>query len=391
MVPQHFVFVPALPLTASGKVDAGALPVPDAARPSGEGEVVAPRDPLEAQLARIWEGILDVRPIGILDDFFELGGDSLLSVHLIMQIEERLGRSLPLAVLIEAPTIDKLARVLCDQNWAAPSSSLVALQAGTSRPPFFCVHGVGGNVVGYRDLARALGPDQPVYGLQAQGLDGARVPFNRLETMAAHYVNEIRRVQPEGPYYLGGLSFGGLVAFEMAQQLYAQGQNVGMLALFDSSVPGSFRPVGQRLLEHCARLHPLRPAEFLRYIGRAARSGWTKIKKRMRQARYMLELRAGRSSPSGPRSVSAANYLGRKRYTPRPYPGQVTLFRASPSKEIGLLDTEKKGWGELALGGVEVWEVPGDHVTLIQEPHVRVLGNQLRACLDKAMSASERS
>lgn len=390
MVPQHFVFVPALPLTASGKVDARALPVPDAARPIGEGEFVAPRDPLEAQLAHIWEAVLDVKPVGILDDFFELGGDSLLSAHLIAQIAGSLGRSLPLAVFLEASTIERLAVDLRDQYWTAPSSSLVALQTGSSRPPFFCIHGVGGNVVGYRDLARAHGADQPVYGLRAQGLDGVCAPFNRLETMAAHYVREIRLLQPEGPYYLGGLSFGGLVAFEVAQQLRARGQAVGMLALFDSSVPGSFRSTGKRLLEHWAQLRQLRPAELLRYLGRRARSTRTKIKKRMSQAKYMLELRAGRSSPSGPSSVSAANYLARQRYVPKPYAGRIVLFRARGTKEIGIRDAEKKGWGALASGGVEVWEVPGDHVTLIQEPHVQVLGSQLRECLDRVMSTSER-
>ena len=238
MVPSALVQVESLPLTPNGKVDRRALPAPGLARTDLERTYVAPRDALEMQLAAVWEKILGIESIGIRDNFFDLGGHSLLAVRLLAQVEKVSGKKLPLVTLFQAPTVEQLAKILRQEEWKAPWSSLVAIQPLGSKLPFFCVHAAAGNVFFYSDLARHLGPDQPFYGLQAQGLDGDQEPCTRVEEMASHYIKEICTVQPEGPYLLGGLSFGGIMAYEMAQQLQAQGQKVGLLVLFDTWGPG---------------------------------------------------------------------------------------------------------------------------------------------------------
>jgi acyl carrier protein len=192
---------------------------------------VPPSDDLEIQLTKIWENVLGKKPISVKDNFFDLGGHSLLAVRLFAQIEKTFGKNLPLATLFQAPNIEELANILRQKGWSAPWQTLVAIQPGGSKPPLFCIHPVGGNVLCYRDLAHYLGQEQPVYGLQAVGLDGKQAPYKRVEDMAAHYIREIRASQPEGPYLLAGHSSAGMVAFEMAQQLVAarsEGSGAGL-------------------------------------------------------------------------------------------------------------------------------------------------------------------
>ncbi len=238
MVPSECVYLPALPLTPNGKVDRAALPVPDTNRQRRDDTYVAPRDDIERQLQAIWQTNLGVQPIGVTDHFFDLGGYSLLAAKLFRDIRHVFGQNLPLATLFQAPTIQALAQWLRQDQPSASWSPLVALQTEGSQPPLFCVHPGGGNVLTYRDLAIHLGPDQPVYALQARGLDGQQTPFTSVEEMAAYYVNAVRDVQPGGPYYLGGLSAGGDIAWEMALQLQAQGEEVALLVLFDTYGPG---------------------------------------------------------------------------------------------------------------------------------------------------------
>ncbi|MEP6911124.1 MAG: amino acid adenylation domain-containing protein, partial [bacterium] len=210
MLPSAFVPLDKLPLTVSGKIDREALPAPNSMERPVE-SFVPPSTSVEKKLAAIWEATLNERPIGIRDNFFELGGHSLMAVRLFAQIEKMFNRKLPLAILFQAPTIEGLATVLQDES-AEPWSSVVAIQPGGRRQPFFCVHAVGGNVLEYHDLARHLGPDQPFYGLQSQGLDGKNAPLNQIDEMATLYIKELRAVQPDGPYMIGGRSFGGVVA-----------------------------------------------------------------------------------------------------------------------------------------------------------------------------------
>ena len=212
MVPSRFVVLERMPLTSSGKIDRLALPVP----PKLDGQAVTPaRDELEQQLARIWEELLDVSNPGIQDDFFAMGGHSILAIRLLALIRDRFGMELPLATLLQAPTIEALAQILRGDSAIRDFTHLVTLQKGTKRP-FFCVPGVGGTVFYFLKLASLLGRDQPFYGLQSRGVDGETAPYTSVEDIAYHYVQAIQTVQPAGPYLLGGHSFGGHIAFEMA-------------------------------------------------------------------------------------------------------------------------------------------------------------------------------
>ncbi|MCP4657549.1 MAG: alpha/beta fold hydrolase, partial [bacterium] len=231
-----------LPLLPNGKVDRkelGRRPI-EALRTAA---AAAPRDGLEIALVGIWEELLDVRPIGVRDNFFELGGHSLAAVRLLAVIVERLGRELPLTALFRAATIEGLAGRLRQQT-SAPASCLVPLQLGVrgKRPPLFCVHPAGGNVFAFLPLARELGPEQPFYALQSRGLEDDAEPFAEVGEMAAHYLEEVRAVDPEGPYHLAGWSFGGLVAFEMARQLEQAGCKVARVVLLDTGAPAAGAP-----------------------------------------------------------------------------------------------------------------------------------------------------
>jgi thioesterase domain-containing protein/acyl carrier protein len=198
-----------------------------------------PRDEMQKRLSGIWQRVLRISPVGIHDNFFELGGDSLAAVRILSDVEAITGCSDPLVALIEAPTIAELAKLVRDARFGRFDKCLVPIKSSGARPPFFCVHGVGGNVLELIDLARHVHADQPFYGIQAVGLAG-RAPEHKstVEEMARHYIREVRELQPEGPYFLGGSSFGGLVAYEMARQLAAVGQPVALVALFDTSAPG---------------------------------------------------------------------------------------------------------------------------------------------------------
>jgi amino acid adenylation domain-containing protein len=381
MVPAAFVTLDALPLSANGKVDRKALQPPTPAlRP--DAVHAAPRDVLELRLAQLWEEVLGQRPVGIRDDFFALGGHSLLAVHLIGRIERILGRRLPVASLFQGATVERVAASL--RAAAAPAGSLVPIQPLGSRPPLFWVHGAGGTVFSFLDLARHLGPDQPFYGLQAPGLAGEAEAPASLEIMAALYLDEIRKIQPGGPYHLGGWSLGGVIAFEMAQQLRAQGHSIASLVLLDSQVPGlpprRSRDRGLGLLSAFARnlgltvTDPRRAQRELRRLGSEERL-----------ARVLAEVRSAGLVPESfdlPDlrrlwAVFQAGIEALALYRPRPYPGRITLFQAAEPS-----DGEDPGWELLAAGGLVAGTVPGDHFTMLREPNVGRLAEQIRTHLE---------
>jgi amino acid adenylation domain-containing protein len=405
MVPSTFVCLNALPLTHNGKVDRQALPAPEATLAEAD-TFIAPRDALELQLIKIWEGVLGVEPIGMQDDFFELGGHSLLAVRLFAQIEKLTGKRLPLATLFQASTVAHLASVLRQDGWAGSWSSLVPIQPGGSHSPFFCLHAAGGNVLLYRALARHLGSDQPFYGVQAQGMDGSRPLFTQVEEMAAHYLKDIRTLQPQGPYFLGGLCFGGIVAFEMAQQLHAQGQQVALLALLDTAGPGYRRqllPGASRLRykvdkwrlrvrHHMGNLQLLGPSEKIAYMVEKIGKKIGLLKTLCLDAtvrRWMHRVGASTEPPSQDvlHQLVATNVAAAKRHVLQVYPGTITLFRAS-KQPLGIVPDPLLGWNGLATEGVEVYEVTGDHLSMLQEPRVQELATQLCECLRQARTAA---
>ena len=394
MVPSHFVVLESLPLTPMGKVDRHALPPTNGFKSRATKEFSTGGDELEVKLARIWEKVLNVRPVGMDDNFFELGGHSLLAVRLFAQMEKSFGKNLPLATLFQAPTVRQLARVLRQEGWLAAWSSMVMIQGGGQRTPFFCVHAAGGNVLEYRDLARLMGPDQPFYGLQAKGLDGKEEPHTTIKEMADHYLKEMREVQPEGPYLIGGRSSGGTIAFEMACRLAAEGQEVALLALLDTYPAGYFKLLpgsmswrqrasryGRKLQSHAANLRQLNVPEKIAYVFRKLKYAPAKTKHKLYRRAYKIYRRYGRPLPPALKNIEEINFAAVKDYEPRTYFGNVTLFLASDlTADYDLHD----GWRELVQGDIETYEIPGNHINIIKEPHVGPLAEKLKACLIKA-------
>jgi amino acid adenylation domain-containing protein len=398
MIPAAFVLLDALPLNANGKVDRAALPPPDDRAAAAARTFAPPRDELEQRLVGIWERVLDVRPVGIHDNFFELGGHSLAGVRLFAGIEQEFGRTLPLASLFAGPTIAELAQRLQPRAPVPVAGSLVTLQAGGTRTPLFFVHGAGaGNLWMYANLVPHLGSDQPVYAFESRpgGEDGEPT---RIEDMAARYVREMRAVQPHGPYLLSGYCFGGNVAYEMACQLEAAGEPIGLLVLLDSAPPGG----------SYYRLPWWRPEFALRFAANtaywlgdffaqdpAARRSLVRRKLRSGTRRLREWLRRGRRHPAGvdleavidvslfPRSelqVWQAHVHAAWSHRPKHYRGRVTLLRTRGHPFLCSFDPEC-GWGELAGGGVELILTPGAHEKIFLEPHVRVLAARLRALI----------
>jgi amino acid adenylation domain-containing protein len=357
MVPSIFVLLQAMPLTPNGKINRRGLPVPEVEVHSDE---IAPApDPFQLQLVRIWEEVLGRKPIGIRDNFFELGGHSLLAARLMHRMGQALSKSVPLAMLFEAPTIERLAASLRQDGWSHHWSSLVPIQPAGSHSPFFCIHGVGGNVVGFHELAQHMKPDYPFYGLQSQGLDGKHTCHTRIEDMAAHYLDEIRTVQRNGPYHLGGYSLGGLVAYEMACQLLARGEEVGLLVLFDTYAGN---PINESLLDLLR--HPTWAQ--LQHLPGA-------LRKRVRFTVRMWRL------PEALKKVMSSNARAAKQYRLRPYSGRATLLRAGETWHAS--DDPYADWRRL-VGALEISEIPGAHMEIFREPHVSRLAERLKSCID---------
>jgi amino acid adenylation domain-containing protein len=382
MVPSAFVALEAMPLTPNGKVNRRALPAPEQTTLAPSETFAAPRNGLEFQLVTIWENVLGVRPIGIRHSFFELGGNSLVAVRLMQRIEQAFEKQLSIATLFQAPTIEQLAAILCQKGWSPAWSSLVAIQSGGANHPFFCVHGVGGNVLRFYALAQHLGSDQPFYALQAQGLNGNNPCHTRAEDMAAHYVKEMRSVQPEGPYFLGGYSFGGMVALEMAQQLIAEGEEASLVVLFDTLCPAAREnPFSQRLtslLSPLLNILRVSGSERRAYLSRVATAPLRAIQWGLHVAKLPRKVRKVRNA-----CLRAARY-----YVPRAYSGRVILFRSSRSS-LGELSDPYAGWSEYLDDGLEVCEVKSNHDNLLLEPQVQLVAEQLRTFLNEAQPTGQ--
>ncbi|NEQ36343.1 MAG: amino acid adenylation domain-containing protein [Okeania sp. SIO3I5] len=386
MIPTTFMVLSALPLTPNGKLDRLALPKPTPEIDRSQ-KFVAPRDSLEKELIGIWERALDVKYIGIQDNFFALGGHSLRAVKLLNEIEQKYNKVLPLAIFFEAPNVEKLAEILRKQETENIWSPLIAIQPEGSKPPLFISHGILGNVMNFKDLAAYLGKDQPVYGIQAQGLDGQETPLSSLEEMAARNIKLIKTVQPEGPYFLGGFSFGGLVSFEMSQQLLKAGEKVAFLALFDTYSPFA----RQRVQTPPSNLGEKLNFHWEGFAKKGVNYLLDKVKMRLKingkAPKKFKNLPLSSSVIQASRKIREASRLAKQKYTIQPYSGKVTLFRAFKQRPLdeGWILEPLFGWGKLAEAGVEVYDVPGGHGSLLLEPHVSVLAENVKACLKDGM------
>ena len=375
MVPSAFVKLDHMPLTANGKVDYRQLPAPAEYDAGTFRDFKGPSDETESRLLHIWESVLGRSRLGVDDDFFEMGGHSLLAVRLVHRIEQEFGRRLPLSALFQAPSAALMAALLKREGPASSWECLVPIQPRGTRIPFFCIHGVGGTLLRIRELTRCIKEDQPIYGFEARGLDGNRPPVQTIQEMATLYITEMRSLQPQGPYYLGGLSFGGIVAFEMAQQLAAAGEAVGLLALFDT-YPGKVESRAQLL----RKLLSFPVGRIFNYVRRKT---WGYIRTSVR-----APLRIG--VPQSLKDVKAACRQAAFRYVPQPYPGRVTLFRASDRALRGVEEDPQAGWGEWGGGGVEIHTIPGTHMSMMAEPHVRLLALEVQECLERAQLEWEK-
>ncbi len=387
MVPTRFVMLDALPLNANLKVDRRLLPPPDVIARDVQTPFVPSRTPEEATLADIWEDILDVHPIGATDNFFDLGGDSLAIVKLLIQIEQRFDRELAPGTIVQSPTVEELAEVV---RSGRPSSCLVALQPVGLNAPLFCVPAHDGNVLVYASLARHLGSERPFYALQPVGMSGDEEPLTSIEKMATKYIGEVRRKCPQGPYYLGGFCFGGLIALEMAQQLASAGEEIALLALFDMN-PGEMpRMVTKEILGEYRRHQAMRRRqqwkerfESRRFhyvalgIGRALRR---KSKRVVWRLVHLWQEVTAQPMPKMFWDVGLGNDYAFEKYSPRPFAGRITLFLAEKTTRA-YTDNPSHAWKDIAAD-VETYLVPGEEGGMLREPDVEILAEKLRACIE---------
>ncbi|MGH9702097.1 MAG: alpha/beta fold hydrolase, partial [Candidatus Acidiferrales bacterium] len=405
MVPAAFVSLERIPLSVNGKVNRKALPTPQRATSGVDSDSDSPRDAVELQLINLWENAIGVRPVRRQDNFFDIGGTSLMAVRLFAQIEKAFGRKIPLAALFKTPTVAQLAEILRADEHAVAWSSVVPFQSGGSRPPLFCVHGHTGEVLFYSHLARNLGPNQPFYALQSRGLTGGEAHLT-IEEMATDYVRELRTVQPHGPYYLAGYCFGGRIAFEMALQLREQSERVAFLGVFDTYFPekeaqesvksmhrflesraANSEPLKRRLLAHLAQLSALGFTERLIHVARHGRNAVAKVRDSLNQRYWRLAFRyhtkVGRPLPRRLQNVPEINLLAAVKYLPTRPAGCLTLLLNGPVPD-DFSPNQEFGWRGLLAEKFDVHGVPGKQDAMFQDPNAAVLAETMARCLEKA-------
>ncbi len=377
MMPSAIEILDALPLTPNNKLDRKRLP-----EPSRENlTVVSARDELEHQLIEIWEKVLDLNNIGIDDNFFDLGGHSLVALQLFAEIEKVWHKKLLLAVLLESPTISGLAKIIRTgdmPNW----SPLVLLKPSKNELPLFCVHPLGGNLFDYHTLSKILDIHRPIYGLQPRGIDGKQQPIDRIEDMASYFIQSIQTIQPQGPYFITGYSFGGIVAFDIARQLTEQGEKIAFLGLVDIRCPVIAEldtPFREWIDIQLDRMRKLTIKEQFNYL----------IEKLFypKSQAYRDEIVATLSDLDifTPELVKVldCNVQAAKEYQPQVFAGSATLFW-SEYQDWYIKKHPTLGWGDLVADGLDIQRIPGNHTTLMQEPHVRVLAEKLELSIAEA-------
>lgn len=396
-----------MPLTESGEIDTEQL---TATGRRAAAQLVIPRDEIERGLASIWQEVLGVPQLGIHDNFFELGGHSMLAIQLFAAIEQEFDRKLPLATLFEVPTIEQLASILRPSEHSATWDSLVLIKPGDASPPLFLVHDAEGETILYLNLARHLESERPVYGLRPYSQEGYPILHTRIKDMVSHYIEKIRSIQSEGPYLLGGLCMGGVLAFEIARQLQAQGQKIALVALFDAADVQAPKRIGQITGQRLSRFssllrqeQQLRGQERLNYILNKALEKVknlityefkTKVENRRDKFKVMIYryyLDKGLTLPKFLQNISVRTVykFAAQEYVPQVYQGKVILFRASFGVDtdeplVNIISDPLFGWGKRATDGVKVYDTPGGHSSMLQEPFVQVLAEKLKADISAA-------
>jgi len=395
MVPSAYVPLEKLPLNNNGKIDRKKLPQPEES--SRQQEYVGPRNPTEETLCRLWEEVLRVERVGIRDNFFTLGGHSLMAVQVISRIKSTFAMEMPLSVLFAAPTVASMAEHIVTANGhERPRSSpvVVGIQPHGSSAPFFCVHAVGGQVISYAELSQELGLEQPFYGLQSPPASCFPEPGVSIEQMAALYIKEIRSVQPAGPYLLGGWSMGGLIAWEMAQQLAKEGETIRLLALLDTTPPPRYLEAVDRAdeLSMLARF----ALDMCRLVGRdpdplaeqfsraAAQDQWNMVQDAL-VSYGVVTPKTAHAEMTALLDTFTRNFLAINHYSLQQSQQGVVYFRASESPEHFC-----KAWTNWASAGIQYHSVSGDHFTMLRQPGVHALAEFLREHISKTSEQPQR-
>jgi amino acid adenylation domain-containing protein len=390
MVPGNYVLLEAIPLTSNGKVDKNALLMHECPTADKTIFYVGPRTNIEKLLADIWVEALMLTRVGIYDNFFELGGHSLIAVKVMTKIERLTGKRLPLASLFENPTIEKMAQLLDLDGRTITWDSLVPIKPRGNKMPLYIVHGAGLNVLLFNAVAMGLSADQPVYGLQAKGLNGIDEPCTKIEDMAAHYISAITRQNPGGPYALAGFSFGGIIAYEMARQLEAMGKEVKMLAVFDTYAYNTsyYDPIGKKVLKNMrfyfkSILHTLKfKSGFKNTITEKT------ILAKRKLIRFYWSLRYGKEQNQPgffgySYKIDKCNEDALKQYQFKPHSIVVEVFKAQ-TRTFYVEDEEYMGWKPYALKGINIHNIPGEHNTIFKAPNDKIFSAVLQKCLDRA-------
>ncbi len=372
MVPTAFVVLARLPLTPNGKVDRKALPAPEYS--AVVGDRVPPRNDAERIIASVWEKVLGISEVGVTDNFFEIGGHSLLAVRLMSEIQKTTGKVLPLASLFQGATVETLARLL-QQECPAPEQIITEVQRGSGKNPFFAIVVPGVNALGYINLARHLGSDEPLYKIQGLGprLRGRPYTAKEFEDLAAEYIRAMKTVQPTGPYCVGGMCEGARIAFDMARLLEAQHEEVSFLGVFDTWV-----------LEN-SQIRWLWKINY--YSGRIKALGRLTPK----EAWEMVSTSVSRFfTGKRVKSLWPDTYWPGEEYVPPKYGGKITLFKL-PKQPYFYVDDPLMGWGQRCVGGVEIQLIKSKHLQLLREPYVRELARTLGAHLGRARHDSSHN
>ena len=378
MVPAAFIILDEFPLTPNGKINYRALPVPKLDQGGEVKEITKPRTPLEARLLDIWKETLGQSNFGVRDNFFDLGGHSLLAMKLLTAIEQRLGKDVNLVDFFREPTIEHMAHLIEEESSFESGAALIQLKPGSDEQPFFFVHPSGGSVHHYSELAKLLKTNRAVYGIQAQGLDGKMPLHQTIEDMASAYIQRIKEKQPHGPYLLSSWSFGVIIVHEMARQLKAIGEKVALVLQLDQGPEITYekpKDTAEMLYNMFKRYFKL-DVDYLRTLDETNQFKYAikKAKKHKVVPRY-VRLKDFKQYIL----VNETQIQAWLNYKQKPYDGDIVLFR---SQENAQATPEDLGWSKL-VNNVRIIDVPGDHISMLLEPHVRIVAERIDELLNE--------